>query len=173
MSGLYGHPYFSKISDIAPEAWGHALSYKIRTPAANVAGVFCESLDSKNHAETFCMSLLQWTSEALCCYHSILVISHNHENFRFLAATILGRESACFHWDAWIFSCSKSRIYDSAVATVLFENCSTSLRRNSCELPSVLRLADAEPTLQLLLVEFESRFWKQAVDICFMRNFFT
>ena len=38
-----------------------------------------ESLDAKHLAETFCsMPLLQWTPEALCCYHSILVISHNH-----------------------------------------------------------------------------------------------
>jgi hypothetical protein len=56
---------------------------------------FGESLDAKHLAETFCsMPLLQWTPEELCCYHSILVISHNHHelNFRLLAATFFGRE---------------------------------------------------------------------------------
>ena len=72
MSGLYGgwgstcHPYFSKISDTAPEAWGCTLSCKMRTPAASMAGLFGESLDAKRLAETFCsMPLLQWTPEAL------------------------------------------------------------------------------------------------------------
>jgi len=50
MSGLYVggstcHPYFSKISDTAPEAWGRVLSCKMRTPAANVVDlswwIFC------------------------------------------------------------------------------------------------------------------------------------
>lgn len=42
MPELYGgwrstcHPYFSKISDTAPEAWGRALSCTMRTPAANM-----------------------------------------------------------------------------------------------------------------------------------------
>ena len=96
MSGLYGgwgstcNPYFSKISDTAPEVWGRALWWKMRTPAANMADFSGESLDAKHLAETFCsMPLLQWTPEALCCHHSILVISHTHLelNFRLLAAT--------------------------------------------------------------------------------------
>jgi len=55
-------------------------------------------LGAKHLAETFCsMPLLQWTSEALCCYHSILVISHNyHElNFRLLAATFFRERRSC------------------------------------------------------------------------------
>ena len=36
------------------EAWGCALSCKIRTPAASMADLFGESLDAKHLAETFC-----------------------------------------------------------------------------------------------------------------------
>jgi hypothetical protein len=78
MSGLYGgrgstcHPYFSKISDTAPEAWGRTLSWKMKTPAANVADFFGESLDAKHLAENLCsMPLLQWILEALCLLLSL------------------------------------------------------------------------------------------------------
>jgi len=50
------------------------------------ADLFGESLDAKHLAETFCsMPLFHWTTEALCCYRFILVMSHNHHelNFRF------------------------------------------------------------------------------------------
>ena len=60
--------------------------------------LFGKSLDAKHLAETFCsMPLLQWTLEALCCYHSILVISHNHNelNFWLLAATFFRARRSC------------------------------------------------------------------------------
>ena len=178
MSGLHGgwgstcHPYFSKISDTAPDAWGRALSCKMRTPAANMADFSGESLDSKHLAETFCsMTLLQWTSEALCCYHLILVISHNHHelNFRLLAVTFFRARSCMLPWRGLRFQlfqnlltmfhlrqqfCSKTAHLHRSVPAVLL--------RPSCELLSVLRSADAEPTLQRLFSSamFESRFWK-------------
>ena len=72
MSGLYSgwgstcHPYFSKISDTAPEAWGRMIVCKMRTLTVNMADFFGESLDAKHLAETFCsMLLLQRTPEAL------------------------------------------------------------------------------------------------------------
>ena len=165
MSGLYGgwgstcHQYFSKISDTAPEAWRRALSCKMRKSAANMAELSGESLDAKHLAEIFCsMPLLQWTPEALCCYHSILVISHNHNelNFRFLAATLFRARRklhastekteisvvvqnlvSMFH--LWQQFCSKTGH--------LLPRSATAVLRPSCELLSVLRLADAEPTL--------------------------
>ena len=60
MSGLYGgwgstcHPYFFKISDTVPEAWGRVLSCKMRTLAANIAHIFGESLEAKLLAEIWC-----------------------------------------------------------------------------------------------------------------------
>jgi len=78
MSGLYGgwgstfHPYFSKISDTARETCGRALTFKMRTPAANMSDLFGESLGAKHLAEIFCiMPLLQWTPEARCLLLSL------------------------------------------------------------------------------------------------------
>ena len=71
----------------------------MRTLASNMAEFFFgDCLDTKHLAETFCsMPLLQWAPEALCCYHSILVISHNHHelNFRLLAATFFQARRSC------------------------------------------------------------------------------
>jgi hypothetical protein len=74
MSGLYGgwgstcHPYFSKISDTAPEAWWHALSLS----------------DSSQFLLPFQGSVLQNRDHLACQYaHSVLYrsLTHNcHEN---------------------------------------------------------------------------------------------
>jgi hypothetical protein len=127
------------------EAWRRAL-WRKRTPAAIVADLFCESLDAKYLAETFCIKrLLQWTPEALCCCHSLLVISHyRHEvNFRFLAATFFSAgklhastertEISVVHqnlvsmFHLWQQLCSKTaHLLPRSAAAVL---------RPSCELP--------------------------------------
>jgi len=67
-----------------------------------MAEFFGKPLDKKHFTETFySMPLLHYTPEALCCHHSILVISRNHHelNFRLFAATFFfGQgEVACFH----------------------------------------------------------------------------
>ena len=59
MSGLYGgwgstcHPYFSKISNTAPEAWGRTLSCKMRTPAANMGDLFWQIFGRKMSCRNF------------------------------------------------------------------------------------------------------------------------
>ena len=65
MSGLYGrwgstcHPYFSKISDTAPEAWGRALSCKMKTPAANMVDILA-NLWTQNVLQKLSVACL-WT----------------------------------------------------------------------------------------------------------------
>jgi len=86
MSGLYGgwgstcHPYFPKISRYCTWAMRPRVIVQNEDTGCEHGGhFFGESLDAKHLAETFCsMPLLQWTTVARCCYHSILVISHNH-----------------------------------------------------------------------------------------------
>jgi hypothetical protein len=126
-------------------------------------------LDAKHLAEIFSgMLLLQWTPGALCCYHTILVISHNHElNFRLLAVTFFSGEEklhasterneisvvvqnlvSMFH--LWQQFCSKTAHLLRSAAAVLL--------RPSCELLSVIRSADAEPTLRRLFSCIGTRF---------------
>jgi len=96
------------------------------------------------------------------CYHSILVISRNHHelNFRVLATTFFRVRRSCmlplkgqisvvvqtlvsiFH--LWQQFCSKT-------AHLLPRSAATVLPRPACKLLSVLRSADAKPTLQQLL----------------------
>ena len=111
MSGLYGgwgsiwHPYFSKISDTAPEAWGRTLSCKLRTPTANIADFFGESLDAKHLAETFYgMPLLQWTLETL---YLLLSLHSCHGDHGSTVVKVLWYKSEGHwfdpSWCQWIF----------------------------------------------------------------------
>ena len=106
MSGLYGvwgstcHPYFSKISDTAPVARGRALSCKMRTPAANMADFFLANLCTQNILQKLsvvCRYSIGPRRNSFCCYHSILVISHNPHglNFRLLAVTFSRARRRC------------------------------------------------------------------------------
>ena len=105
LSGLYGrgrtsHPYFSKISDTASEAWGRALSCQMRTPAANMADPFLVNLWTQNILQKLsivCHCYSGPQRHSVCCCHSILVISHNHHelNFRLLASTFFQARRSC------------------------------------------------------------------------------
>jgi hypothetical protein len=103
MSGLYGgwgstcHAYFSNISNTAAKAWDRALSFKMRTPAASMSGVswrifWAQNILQKLSVVRICLCYSGPQRQPVCCYHSILVIRHNHHelNFRLLAATFWG-----------------------------------------------------------------------------------
>jgi len=70
LSGLYGgwgstcHPYFSKISDIAPEAWGRTLCM--------IAG-HCARSDSSQFLHPFQSSVLQNRDHVACQYAHIVL----------------------------------------------------------------------------------------------------
>jgi hypothetical protein len=92
ISGLHGvwgstcHPYISKISDIAPEAWGRVLSCKMRTWAANMADHFLANLWTQNILQKLsvvCRCYSAPRRHSVCCYHSFLVMSHNHHELNF------------------------------------------------------------------------------------------
>jgi len=188
ISGLYGgwgstcHPYFSKISDTAPEAWGLALSCKMRTPAVNMVNIL-SNFWTANILQKHSVAC-RWKPEALCCYHSIVVISHNHHelNFRLLAATFLLARRSCmlplrglrFHlWFKISYPCF---IYGKNSLQKLFTFCLVAPQQFFCDpLAScfLCSLSWCANHIQRLFSSamFESRFWKLKLLTClFMRS---
>ena len=114
---------------------------------------------------------------SVCCYHSILVISHNHHelNFPLLAATFFWARRGCMlaprgvRFQLWFKIKFPCLIYGKNSAH-LPRSAATVFLWPSFELLSVLRSADAEPTLQRLFSSavFESRFWKQKRLTCLL-----
>jgi len=115
---------------------------------------------------------------SVCCYHSILVISHNHHelNFPLLAATFFWARRSCMlaprgvRFQLWFKIKFPCLIYGKNSAHLLPRSAATVFLWPSFELLSVLHSADAEPTLQRLFSSavFESRFWKQNRLTCLL-----
>jgi len=73
---------------------------KMRTPAANVAELFLADLWMQNifqKLSVVCRCYSGPQRHCVFCYHSILVISHDHHelNFRFLAVTFFRARRSC------------------------------------------------------------------------------
>jgi len=114
----------------------------VDTGCENGGPFFGESLHAKHLAETFCsMPLLRRTSEALCCYHSILVISHNyHEvNFPLLAAKFFRVRRSCMlplrglRFQLWFKISYPCYIYSNNSVQKLLTFCLVALQQFFCD----------------------------------------
>ena len=115
----------------------------------------------------------------VCCYHSILVISHNHYklNFRLLAATFFQVRRSCMlpikgvRFLLWFKISYLCFIYGNNSVQKLLTFCLVAPRQFFCD-PlvscSVPCSADVELTLQWLFCSavFESQLWKQKRMTC-------
>ena len=134
------------------------------------------------------MPLLQWTTEALCRYHSILVISHNHHelNFRLLAATFFRARRSCvlpmrgLRFQLWFKISYQCFIYGNNSVQKQLTFCLVALQQFFCDPLASCFLFFAQlmqsplcsgfSLLRCLNHDSENR---SGLHVCFMRNFFT
>jgi hypothetical protein len=108
---------------------------KLRQRLRTMADLFLANLWKQNILQNLSVVCLCYSAprrQSVCCYHSILVISHNHHEpkFRLLAATFFsGEEKLHASTERSEISdvAQNSRIHVTSMATILFKkNCSPS-----------------------------------------------
>jgi hypothetical protein len=167
------------------------LSCKMRTPAANMTDLFLANLWTQNILQKLSAVCRRYSGprmHSVCCYHFILVISHNHHelNFRLLAATFFRARRSCMlplrglRFQLWFKISYPCFTYGNNSVQKLLTFCLVAPQQFFCDRLASCSLLFAQLMRNPLCSDFSLLQCLSHVSengsgwhVCFMRNFFT